>query len=45
MNVSSILIFTTQKDIYGIVYVAYLLWILLLNWNQQSLDVNLEEVP
>lgn len=45
MNVSSLLIFTTQKDIYGIVYVAYLLWILLLNWNQQSLDVNLEEIP
>lgn len=45
MNVSSPLIFTTQKDIYGIIYVAYLLWILLLNWNQQSLDVNLEEIP
>ncbi len=45
MNVSSPLIFTTQKDIYGIVYIAYLLWILLLNWNQQSLEIYLEEIP
>lgn len=32
-------------DIYSIVYIAYLLWILFLNWNQQGIDVNLEEIP
>jgi len=45
MNVSSLLIFTTQTDIYSIVYIAYLLWILCLNWNQQGFYVNLEEIP
>lgn len=45
MNVSSsLLILTTQNDIYSIVYIAYLLRILFLNWNQQSLDINLEEI-
>lgn len=45
MNVLSPVLFTTQNYIYGIVYMAYLLRSLLLNWYQQSLDVNLQEIP